>query len=231
MNNQEILKRKSAEKAVEFVKSGMILGFGTGSTFNHVLYVLAEKLKSGELKNIVGIPSSEKTQKLASELNIPTSTLENFPKLDLTIDGADEVDKKLNLIKGGGGAHLREKIIAQASKKYIIIVDESKMSQSLGEKWAVPIEVIKMANKTEMEFLESLGAVVKQRQNSDGTNFVTDEGNYIFDAKFGVIYDPKKLAKQLAKRAGIVEHGLFVKMADFVIVAKENGIEVLKKEE
>jgi ribose 5-phosphate isomerase A len=229
MNNQEILKRKSAEKAVEFVKSGMILGFGTGSTFNHVLYVLAEKLKSGELKNIVGIPSSEKTQKLASELNIPTSTLENFPKLDLTIDGADEVDKKLNLIKGGGGAHLREKIIAQASKKYIIIVDESKMSQSLGEKWAVPIEVIKMANKVEMEFLVSLGAVVTQRQNSDGTIFTTDEGNYILDAKFGVIYNPQKLAKQLAKRAGIVEHGLFVKMADFVIVAKESGIEVLKK--
>ncbi len=229
MNNQEILKRKSAEKAVEFVKSGMILGFGTGSTFNHVLYVLAEKMKSGELKNIVGIPSSEKTQKLASELNIPTSTLENFPKLDLTIDGADEVDKKLNLIKGGGGAHLREKIIAQASKKYIIIVDESKMSQSLGEKWAVPIEVIKMANKVEMEFLESLGAKVTQRLNSDGTIFTTDEGNYILDAKFGVIYDPQKLAKQLAKRAGIVEHGLFVKMADFVIVAKESGIEVLKK--
>jgi len=229
MNNQEILKRKSAEKAVEFVKSGMILGFGTGSTFNHVLYVLAEKLKSGELKNIVGIPSSEKTEKLASELSIPTSTLYNFSRLDLTIDGADEVDKKLNLIKGGGGAHLREKIIAQASKKYIIIVDESKMSQYLGEKWAVPIEVIKMANKTEMEFLESLGAVVKQRQNSDGTIFTTDEGNYILDAKFGVIYDPKKLAKQLAKRAGIVEHGLFVKMADFVIVAKESGIEVLKR--
>jgi len=229
MDNKDKLKRKSAEKAVEFIKSGMILGFGTGSTFNHVLYMLAEKLKSGELKNIVGISSSEKTQKLASELNIPTSTLDNFSRLDLTIDGADEVDKKLNLIKGGGGAHLREKIIAQASKKYIIIVDESKMSQSLGEKWAVPIEVIKMANKVEMEFLESLGAVVKQRLNSDGTNFITDEGNYIIDANFGVIKNPKKLAKQLAKRAGIVEHGLFIKMANFVIVAKESEIEVLEK--
>ncbi|MBU0474805.1 MAG: ribose-5-phosphate isomerase RpiA [Bacteroidetes bacterium] len=231
MNDQEILKRKSAEKAVEFVKSGMILGFGTGSTFNHVLYVLAEKLKSCEISNIVGIPSSEKTQKLASELNIPTSTLDNFPILDLTIDGADEVDVKLNVIKGGGGAHFREKIIAQASKKYIIIVDESKISKSLGEKWAVPVEVIQMAYQVELQFLQSLGAEVKPRLDSEGNLFITDEGNNIIDANFGVIKNPKKLARKLEKRAGIVEHGIFVNMADFVIVAKESGIEVLKKGE
>ncbi|PIQ10086.1 MAG: ribose 5-phosphate isomerase A [Ignavibacteriales bacterium CG18_big_fil_WC_8_21_14_2_50_31_20] len=228
MNNQEILKRKSAEKAVEFIKSGMILGFGTGSTFNHVLYVLAEKFKSGEISNIVGIPSSEKTQKLASELNIPTSTLDSFPILDLTIDGADEVDIKLNVIKGGGGAHFREKIIAQASKKYIIIVDESKISKSLGEKWAVPVEVIKMAYQVELQFLQSLGAEAKPRLDSESNLFITDEGNYIIDANFGVIKNPKKLARKLEKRAGIVEHGIFVNMVDFVIVAKESGIEILK---
>jgi ribose 5-phosphate isomerase A len=229
VNTQEILKRKAAERAVEFVKSGMILGFGTGSTFNHVLHALAERLNSGELKDIIGVPSSEKTQKLAKELNIPTDTLSNNPKLDLTIDGADEVDEKLNLIKGGGAAHLREKIIAQASKQYVIIVDDSKVSKSLGEKWAVPIEVIKMAIDVETEFLKSLGAEVKQRMDIEGNPLITDEGNIILDANFGVINNPKKLARKLEKRSGIVEHGLFIKMADYVIVAKENGIDVLER--
>jgi len=229
MNTQEILKRKAAERAVEFVKSGMILGFGTGSTFNNVLYVLAEKLNSGELKNIIGVSSSEKTEKLAKELNIPIDTLSNNPKLDLTIDGADEVDEKLNLIKGGGAAHLREKIIAQASKQYIILVDDSKISKSLGDKWAVPIEVIKMAMDVETEFLKSLNADVKQRLDTEGNPLITDEGNFILDANFGVINNPKKLARKLEKRAGIVEHGLFVKMADYVVVAKEDGIEVLER--
>ena len=229
MNAQEILKRKSAEKAVEFIKSGMVLGFGTGSTFNHVLHVLAEKLNSGELKNIVGVSTSEKTEKLANDLNISTGTLSNNPRLDLTIDGADEVDEKLNLIKGGGGSHLREKIIAQASKQYVIIVDDSKISKFLGEKWAVPIEVIKMAINAETDFLKSLGAEVKKRMDIEGNPLITDEGNIILDANFGVINNPKKLAKKLEKRSGIVEHGLFIKMADYVVVAKEDGINVLER--
>ncbi len=229
MINQDILKRKSAEKAVEFVKSGMVLGFGTGSTFNHVLHVLAEKLNSGELKNIVGVSSSEKTEKLAHELNIPTDFLANNLSLDLTIDGADEVDENLNLIKGGGGAHLREKVIAQASKQYVIIVDGSKVSESLGKKWAIPVEVIKMAIDVEFDFLKSLGAEVKQRMDGEGNKLITDEGNFILDANFGVINNPKKIAKKLEKRAGIVEHGLFVKMADFVVVAKEGEIKVLER--
>lgn len=229
MDNQDILKRKSAEKAVEFVKSGMVLGFGTGSTFNHVLNVLSEKLASGELENIVGVSSSEKTEKLAKELNIPTDTLANNPEIDLTIDGADEVDEKLNVIKGGGAAHLREKIIAQASKQYVIIVDDSKISKLLGEKWAIPIEVIKMAKDVEFEYLKSLGAEVKQRMDGDGNVLITDEGNFILDANFGVIKNPKKIAKKLERRAGIVEHGLFVEMANYVVVARENEIEVLKR--
>jgi ribose 5-phosphate isomerase A len=228
MNSQDILKRKAAEKAVEFIKSGMVLGFGTGSTFNHVLHVLAEKIDSGELKNIVGIASSEKTEKLANELNIPTDSLLNNPTLDLTIDGADEVDKELNLIKGGGAAHLREKVIAQASKQYIIIVDDSKISKLLGEKWAVPVEVIKMAVNVEREYLSSLGAIVKERLDSEGKTLITDEGNYILDTNFGVIENPKELAKKLEARAGIVEHGLFVSMADYVVVATENEIKILE---
>jgi ribose 5-phosphate isomerase A len=229
MDNQDILKRKAAEKAVEFIKSGMKLGFGTGSTFNHVLNVLAEKIKAGTIKNIIGIASSERTEKLANELGIKTGSLADNPILDLTIDGADEVDENLNVIKGGGAAHLREKIIAQASKKYIIIVDDSKISKSLGEKWSVPIEVIKMSLKVESEFLKSLGASVSERLNKDGSLLITDEGNYILDANFGIIKNPKKLAEKLEKRAGIVEHGIFVNMADFVIVAKESEIEILKR--
>lgn len=229
MNNQDILKRKAAEKAVEFIKSGMVLGFGTGTTFNHVLNVISEKMQSGELNNIVGVPSSERTQKLSDQLNIPTSKLSKNTTLDLTIDGADEVDDKFNLIKGGGGAHLREKIVAQASKQYIIIVDESKISKSLGEKWAIPIEVIKMAFEVEVKFLQSLGAKVKPRLNNNNNLFVTDEGNYIVDADFGVIKNPKELASKFEKRAGIIEHGLFINMADCVVVAKDDSIEVLKK--
>lgn len=229
MNTKDKLKRKSAEKAVEFVKSGMVLGFGTGSTFNHVLYVLAEKLNSGELKNIVGVASSEKTEKLARELNIPTDSLANNTKLDLTIDGADEVDEKLNLIKGGGASLLREKVIAQASKQYVIIVDESKVSKTLGEKWPIPIEVIRMAIDVEAKFLKSLGAEVKQRMDADGNKLITDEGNYILDANFGIIDNSKKLARKIEKRAGIVEHGLFVKMADYVVIAREDAIEVLER--
>jgi len=223
----ELLKRKAAEKAVEFIKSGMVLGFGTGSTFKHVLDILAEKLKSKEIKNIIGIPTSEKTKVLAEKLNIPCGKLSDHPTLDLTIDGADEVDNKLNLIKGGGGALLREKIIAQASKKYIIIVDESKLSNYLGEKWSVPIEVIKIALEVETKYLQSLGAEVILRKNENGKPFITDEGNYILDTNFGAIKNPKKLDKKLNKRAGIAEHGLFINIVDRVISASDNGIKSL----
>jgi len=229
MTDQDKLKHKAAEEAVKHIESGMVLGFGTGSTFNHVLSILSEKLKTGELENIIGVPSSEKTFTLAEKLNIPCETLAEYPSLDLTIDGADEVDNKLNLIKGGGGALLREKIIAQASKKYIIIVDESKLSENLGEKWAVPIETIKIALEVETNYLQSLGAEVKLRMNKDNEPFITDEGNYILDANFGRIRNPKKLAKKLNKRAGIVEHGLFLGMADLVIVASDKGIRSLVK--
>lgn len=229
MNAQDILKRKSAKKAVEYIKSGMVLGFGTGSTFNHVLYVLAEKIKSGKLKNIVGVASSDKTEALANELKIATTSLVKNPKLDLTIDGADEVDEKLNLIKGGGAAHLREKVLAQASNHYIIIVDNSKVSKYLGERWAIPIEVIKMAISVEANFLKSIGAKVTQRTDPEGNAIITDEGNYILDANFGIIRNPNDVAIKLENRAGIVEHGLFVGMANHVIIAREKGIDILER--
>ena len=223
----ELLKRRAAEKAVEFIKSGMVLGLGTGSTFKHVLDILAEKLESKEIENIIGIPTSEKTKVLAEKLNIQCGKLSDYPIIDLTIDGADEVDNKLNLIKGGGGALLREKIIAQASKKYIIIVDESKLSNYLGDKWSVPIEVIKIALEVETKYLQSLGAEVILRKNEKGETFITDEGNYILDTNFGAIKNPKKLDKKLNKRAGIAEHGLFINIVDQVISASDKGIKSL----
>ncbi|MCZ7602234.1 MAG: ribose 5-phosphate isomerase A [Melioribacteraceae bacterium] len=225
----EELKKQAAEKAVEQIQSGMVVGLGTGSTTTFAIQKIAELLKSGQLKNIVGIPTSKTTEELARSLNIPLTTFAKIQEIDLTIDGADEVDFDLNLIKGGGGALLREKVVAQASKKVIIIVDESKVSKHLGEKWHVPIEVLQFCVELEKKYLESIGARVKLRSGKDGNPFITDEGNYILDANFGVINSPQSLAGQLESRAGIVEHGLFIGLADEVIVAASNGTNSLKK--
>jgi len=222
------LKKKAAEQAVEYVKSGMVVGLGTGSTTKVAILKIAELLKNGSIKNIVCIPTSNDTEILASELNIPLTDFSHHSKIDITIDGADEVDNNLNLIKGGGGALLREKIVAQATEREIIIVDESKLSLRLGEKWALPIEVIKFAVDLEKEFLESIGGNPILRMKN-GEPFITDEGNYILDTNFGVIKNPESLAEQLNSRAGIVEHGLFIGLAAMVIVAKNDGVEVIKK--
>lgn len=220
--DQNQLKKQAAEKAVEDIKDGMIIGLGSGSTVFFALKKISEKLKSGELKNIIGIPSSIDTEKKAIQFGIPLTKLNETPIIDLTIDGADEVDRDLNVIKGGGGMLLREKIVAQASKKFIIIVDESKLSEKLGEKWPVPIEVVQFAMSPEKIYLESLGAKISLRMKNSET-FITDEGNIIYDANFGVIEDVKRLAGLLNQRAGIAEHGIFMGMVDEIICAKRNG--------
>ncbi len=168
MNEQDKLKKIAAEKAVESVESGMVLGLGTGSTVYFALKRLGELLKSGGLEKIVGIPSSKRTEKLALEFGIPLTTFDEKQSIDLTIDGADEADEKLNLIKGGGGALLREKIIAQNGGEFICVIDESKMSKTLGEKWALPVEVIPFAKEVEKKYLESLGAKVSLRKDEAG---------------------------------------------------------------
>jgi ribose 5-phosphate isomerase A len=225
--NIDELKKMAAEQAVEYVESGMVVGLGTGSTTKFAILKIAELLKNGSLKNIVCIPTSIETERLAKELNIPLTDFSKNAKINITIDGADEVDENLNLIKGGGGALLREKIVAQATEREIIIVDESKLSKKLGEKWAVPIEVIKFAADLEKEFLESIGGSPVLRMRN-GVPFVTDEGNYILDTNFGIIENPETLAGKLNSRAGIVEHGLFIGLAEMVIAAKNDGIEVIK---
>ncbi len=227
--NSEELKRIAAEKAVSFVQPGMIIGLGTGSTTKYALLKISEKLKSGELHDITGIPTSGKTETLAKELGIPLTNLNRNPEIDLTIDGADEVDENLNLIKGGGGALLREKVVAQASKAEIIIVDETKISVNLGEKWAVPVEVLQFALEPERNFLSRLGGKPRLRLNGNGEPYVTDEENFILDTDFGTIENPAALAQKLEARAGIVEHGLFIGLASKVIVAKSKGVEILRK--
>ncbi len=229
MKSGDGLKRAAAYHALGFLESGMVVGLGTGSTVRFALEGLSEKLLCGELKNIVGIPSSIQTEQIANQLGIPLTNFTEHPQIDVTIDGADEVDTRLNLIKGGGGALLREKVLAQASRQNIIIVDESKVTGILGSKWALPVEVIPFAAAIEQDFLQTLGAAVGLRKNASGDIFKTDQNNCILDANFGKISDPYKLAADLNQRAGIVEHGLFLNFASKVIVAESTGIRILEK--
>jgi ribose 5-phosphate isomerase A len=183
------------------------------------------------LRNILGIASSERTETLARRLNIPLTDLDAHPEIDLTIDGADEVDPDLNVIKGGGGALLHEKIIAQASRRNIIIVDESKRSPLLGTIWALPIEVVPFARRTEQIYLESIGGSVTLRVDENNSAFLTHQQNLILDAHFGQIADPGALASRLNTRAGIIEHGLFLGLATDVIVAAREDIRHLRRNE
>ena len=224
------LKMEAGESAVDFLESGMVVGLGTGTTARFALEEIGRRLKSGRLKDIVAIPSSRQTEKVAEGLGIELVTLDEFQEIDITIDGADEVDPKLNLIKGGGGALLREKVLAQISRRNVMIVDEGKLSPCLGTHWPVPIEVIPFARKPIEKYISSLGAGVRLRIKEDGTPYSTDQGNYILDGNFGPISDPHSLAAKLAYKAGIVEYGLFLGTASDVIVAGRTGIRYLKRE-
>lgn len=223
MDTQE-LKKLAAYRAVEFVESGMVVGLGTGSTAIWAVRRIAERLKNGDLANVVGVPTSLVTEQEARTLGIPLATLDDQPQIDITIDGADEVDPNLDVIKGGGGALLREKLVAQASQRMVVIVDESKLSPALGTKFYVPVEVVTFGWKIQQEFLTSIATRVELRQK-EGKPFVTDQGNYILDCRFGAIQDPAQLAEQLKQRTGIVDSGLFVSLVTDVIVSKADGIE------
>jgi len=216
------LKRQAAHRAVDFVESGMVVGLGHGSTTAYAIDQIAERLRSGTLTDLVCVPCSEEVARHASRLGIPLTTLDAHPSLDLTIDGADEVDAEMNLIKGGGGALWREKVVASASRREIIIVDGSKLSRHLGTRFALPVEVVPFAQAPETAALESLGALVLLRGGDDP--FLTDQRNVILDCDFGPIEHPAELAARLDARPGIAEHGLFVRLATDLIVATEEGI-------
>jgi ribose 5-phosphate isomerase A len=223
------LKQQAADRAVEFIESGMVVGLGHGSTAIFAVQHIAQLLQSDRLRNILGVACSLQVEDEARQLGIPLTTLDEHPIIDVTIDGAEEVDPNLDLIKGGGGALLREKIVAQASRREIIVVDESKLSPALGTRWPVPVEVVPFGWRMQALYLESLGAHVSARQNSDGTFFKTDQGNLILDCKFGPLSQPPQLAAKLNTRTGIVEHGLFIDLATDVIVANAKGVRHLKR--
>jgi ribose 5-phosphate isomerase A len=223
------LKTAAARAALDYVKEGMKLGIGTGSTADAFVRLLAEKVANGF--EIIGVPTSKRTASLCRELGVPLTTLEDTPSLDLTIDGADEVDSNLRLIKGGGGALLREKIVAQASNKMLVISDDGKLVDTLGA-FDLPIEVNRFglaATKIAVETVaRSLGlsGEIKKRL-FEGEAFVTDGGHLILDASFGRIPDPEALSQALLQVPGVVEHGLFLGLADTAILAGNDGIKTL----
>lgn len=218
-------KERASKRAVQFVKSGMKVGLGTGSTAIFATRRIAELLKTGDLSDIVAFATSKATAEEAVRLGIHLLPDDLPEDLDVTIDGADEVDPEMNLIKGGGGALLREKIVAQASTRVIIVVDETKPSPRLGTHWPVPVEVNPFGWRSQARYLESLGSRYTIRKNHDDTRFVTDSGNMILDCHFGPISDVRQLAAALNSRAGIVEHGLFIGLATDMIVAGARGVQ------
>ncbi len=227
--DRETYKRIAAERATEHVSSGGVLGLGAGSTAAFAARKIAELLRSGRLREVQAVACSRETEDAARRLGIPLTSLDEHPVLDLTIDGADEVDPELNLIKGGGGALLREKIVAQASLREIIVADGSKLSPRLGTRHAVPVEVVAFGWQAQARYLEGLGARVEQRLRGDGRPFRTDQGNFVLDCRFGPIARPEDLARRLESRAGIVAHGLFLGLATDLITASADGIRHLTR--
>jgi ribose 5-phosphate isomerase A len=219
--SNETEKELAGRAAAKLVRDGDIVGLGTGSTAYFAVVALGEGVKAG-LK-IIGIPTSISTEDLARKLGIPLATLDEYPEIDITIDGADEIDPRLNLIKGGGGALLREKVVASVTKKMVVVGDSSKAVAALG-KFPLPVEIIPFARPVVERKLASLGATAKLRLKTDGQPFVTDNGNHILDASFGRIADPPAVARTLSETPGVVEHGLFIGFAKLALVGKGSAV-------
>ena len=230
MTDQNALKRAVAAKALEYVKDGMKLGLGSGSTAEMFVEMLAPRVRGGE--RLLCVPTSDKTAALARKLGITLSTLDDLAPLDLTVDGADEADRNLDLIKGGGGMLLREKIVAAASKQMVVIADESKLVPRLG-KYPLPVEVVEFGHKSSVARLNAALAaagyanVPMTLRHRDGVVFKTDSGNVIYDCAFGVIQNAPRLAAAISAVPGVVEHGLFIGLATTLLIAGPGEIEVI----
>jgi len=223
-NDQE--KEAAARASLRFVRDGQVVGLGTGSTAACFIKLLGEQVRKG--LRIRGIPTSERSRDLALGLGIPLTTLDQCQEIDVTVDGADEFDSQLRLIKGGGGALLREKIVASASKQVVIVTDASKQVAKLG-KFPLPVEVIRFAEALIAKRIAAMGADVRVRTNADGTPYLTDESNHILDCRFGEIQNADALARALSDMPGVVEHGLFIGMASVVVVARGNEVVELRR--
>lgn len=221
-------KKNAALKSLDFVQDGMRLGLGSGSTASYFIRHLGHKIRQG-LKIEGAIPTSEGTRRLALEEGIPLSDFERLKRLDLTIDGTDEVDARFNLIKGGGGALFREKLVASVSHRFLIIADSTKQVATLGA-FPVPVEVVPFGWQIAASRIAELGAQVKLRRESRQKPYQTDQGNFILDCLFGEISEPMVLARKLDEIIGILEHGLFVGMADILVVGSESSARVLRAE-
>ena len=228
--DRDSLKKEAAVYAARYVEPGTTVGLGTGSTAIHAVREIARRHAAGELPGLTAFATSSDIARVAREAGLPLLDNTGPEAIDLTIDGADEVDPQLNLIKGGGGALFHEKIVAQATRRQIIVVDEAKMSPQLGTLHDLPIEVVPFGSESQRLFLEQLGGHPVLRKKSDGTPFITDEGNLIYDCAFGPIADPEELAAELRARTGIVEHGLFLGMADDIFVAGPEGLRHLQRD-
>ncbi len=224
----EELKRQAGDRAADYIRDGMVIGLGSGSTARYATLCIGQKLRSGELHDIVGVPTSEETATLARAEGIPLTTLEQHGHLDITIDGADEVDPDFNVIKGLGGFLLREKIVAYATRQEIIVVDESKLVELLGTKSPVPVEVIRFGWRNTQTALERTGARPVLRQ-ANGKPYLTDEGNYILDCHYPGIAEPCTLSTQIKAIPGVVETGLFLGMVHCVVVAAADGIRIMER--
>lgn len=218
-----IEKRNAGWRAAEYIEDGMVVGLGTGSTAKYAVEKIGDRVKQENL-DIRCIPTSEETKRLANKENIPLITLDDVDKIDLTIDGADEVGPHNNLIKGGGGALLREKIVAYNTDTYLVIVDPSKIVEGLGIGFDLPVEIVPLWTKTTSRAIEKLGCKAELRSN-DGSLYKTDNGNYILDCDFGLIKDQKKLSEKLNSIPGVIENGLFIDIADKIIIGKKKGFE------
>ena len=223
-------KRRAAVATLSLVESGMTLGLGSGSTFAHALTAITARLASGELRDIQGVPSSAATAARARQLGIPLAPLTGNLRINLTIDGADEISPQRHLIKGGGGALLREKLIAEASDRLAIAADESKRVPQLGA-FPLPVEVLPFGWERQAHFLAELGAEVTRRKCPTGAPYRTDNGHYILDCAFGTIDEPASLASAIKARTGIVEHGLFLGLATDVFVATASGVDSWHRED